>query len=138
MNPPPEERRRPSSPTGQPSVVADGSEGRVRALGRGFIVALYGAMRNIRLYPVENAVVQKAFAELTSVAESLLVGEGERRTLTSEQARRVLDRFESVASEATKWRLSSQREGRLLVVEPALIDQIELFLFGQQSDGAVN
>ena len=77
MNRPLDERRRPSSPTGQASVAADGSEGRVRALGRSFIVALYGAMRNIRLYPVENAVVQKAFAELTAVAEGLLVGEGE-------------------------------------------------------------
>jgi HD-GYP domain-containing protein (c-di-GMP phosphodiesterase class II) len=77
MNRPPAERRRTTSPQGQQSVTADGGEGRVRALGRTFIVSLYGAMRSIRLYPVENAVVQKALAELTAVAESLLVGEGE-------------------------------------------------------------
>ena len=37
--------------------------------GRSFIMALYGALRSIRMYPIENAVVQKSLDELTGVTE---------------------------------------------------------------------
>ena len=63
-----------------PSQVREGDkgdEGRVRAMGRQFISALYGAMRSIRMYPVENAVVQKVLTELTTVTAGVLVSEGE-------------------------------------------------------------
>ncbi len=36
---------------------------------RGMVVALHGAVRAIRLYPVENSAVQKAIAELGAAAE---------------------------------------------------------------------
>src|SRR4051812_41859000 len=37
-----------------------GSDSFVRRAGRGFIISLYGALRSIKLYPVENVAVQKA------------------------------------------------------------------------------
>ncbi len=43
---------------------------------RGFANAVYGAMRAIRLYPIENAAVQKALAEVAAAAERLLAQEG--------------------------------------------------------------
>jgi len=46
-------------------------------MGRNFIQALYGAMRSVRMYPVENAVVQKALEEVTTVAEELRSSENE-------------------------------------------------------------
>jgi len=46
-------------------------------MGRHFISTLYGAMRSIRLYPVENEVVQKVLAELTGVTDEMLASEGE-------------------------------------------------------------
>jgi hypothetical protein len=58
----------------------------------------------------------------------ILVHPDRQETLTAEQARRVLDRFDTVAKEATKWRLSTQRPGRLLLIDPTLISAIELFL----------
>jgi len=61
----------------QQAIVEQGGEGYVRIMGRNLIYALYGALRNIRMYPVENAVVQKALDELTAVAEEIRAAEGE-------------------------------------------------------------
>ncbi len=60
-----------------PAVGEKGGEGYVRAVGRNFILALYGALRNIRMYPVENPVVQKALDDLTAVSEELRASEGD-------------------------------------------------------------
>ena len=38
----------------------------IRRAGRQLIFALYGALRAVKLYPLENAAVQKALAELTT------------------------------------------------------------------------
>lgn len=65
------------TPVPPQAVVAKGDEGLVRAMGRNFISGLYGALRNIRMYPVENEVVQKALGELTAAADELLTKEGE-------------------------------------------------------------
>ena len=54
-----------------------GGEGYVRAIGRNFMLAMYGALRNIRMYPVENPVVQHALDELTAICEELREGEGD-------------------------------------------------------------
>jgi HD-GYP domain-containing protein (c-di-GMP phosphodiesterase class II) len=52
--------------------TADASaDGFVRRTGRAFILALYGALRAVRLYPLENAAVQKALDELTRSASEL-------------------------------------------------------------------
>lgn len=50
------------------------------------------------------------------------------RTLTPEQSRQVIDTFEQVRHDATKFRLMTQRPGRLLIIEPELIARIESFL----------
>jgi HD-GYP domain-containing protein (c-di-GMP phosphodiesterase class II) len=54
-----------------------GAEAYTRAAGRNFIMALYGSLRNIRMYPIENAVVQKSLAELSTVTEELRLAEGD-------------------------------------------------------------
>jgi len=59
------------------AIPDKGGEGYVRAIGRNFILALYGALRSIRMYPIENSVVQKALEELTAVAEELRSNENE-------------------------------------------------------------
>ena len=65
-------------PAGPQQVATErGGEGYVRVMGRNFIQALYGAMRSVRMYPVENAVVQKALEEVTTVAEELRSSENE-------------------------------------------------------------
>src|SRR5690242_18894215 len=48
-----------------------------RRIGRSFIVALHGATRAIRLYPVDNEAVKKAIDDLTSVTSEILTREGE-------------------------------------------------------------
>ncbi|HEX7545412.1 MAG TPA: HD domain-containing phosphohydrolase [Gemmatimonadaceae bacterium] len=48
-----------------------GGEAFTRVAGRSFIMALYGSLRSIRMYPIENAVVQKSLAELSTVTEEL-------------------------------------------------------------------
>src|SRR5581483_9513783 len=49
----------------------------IRRAGRQLIFAAYGALRAVKLYPVENAAVQKALAELTSQTNELAGAEGE-------------------------------------------------------------
>lgn len=49
----------------------------VRRAGRPLIFALYGALRAVKLYPVENVAVEKALAELTSQAREINVEHGE-------------------------------------------------------------
>jgi HD-GYP domain-containing protein (c-di-GMP phosphodiesterase class II) len=61
----------------QQAIPEKGTEAYVRALGRSFVTAFYGAMRSIRLYPAENPVVQKALQDVASIASELLGDEGE-------------------------------------------------------------
>ena len=49
----------------------------IRRAGRSFVHALYGAVRAIKLYPVENAAVQKALAELNAVTTEIVEREVE-------------------------------------------------------------
>jgi HD-GYP domain-containing protein (c-di-GMP phosphodiesterase class II) len=77
VNRPSGERPPAPTPQSQQSQSDKGAEGKVRAMGRHFVSTLYGAMRSIRLYPVENEVVQKVLAELTGVADEMLASEGE-------------------------------------------------------------
>jgi HD-GYP domain-containing protein (c-di-GMP phosphodiesterase class II) len=61
-----------------PSAPADSnSDSQVRKAGRQLIFALYGALRAVKLYPVENAAVQKALADVTGQSKSLLAASGE-------------------------------------------------------------
>ncbi|NOT09601.1 MAG: HD domain-containing protein [Gemmatimonadales bacterium] len=54
-----------------------GDEGFLRHAGRSFLLTFYAALRALKLYPVENATVQKALDELQSAAGALLTSEGE-------------------------------------------------------------
>lgn len=66
---------RTSPPGGVPGRNADDAQ--VRRLGRQLIFAAYGALRAVKLYPVENAAVQKALADVTTQSKELIGSEGE-------------------------------------------------------------
>src|ERR1700749_1421827 len=55
----------------------DATDADVRRAGRHLIFAAYGALRAVKLYPVENAAVQKALAEVAAQSRELIDGEGE-------------------------------------------------------------
>lgn len=56
---------------------AGGGDAYLRRVGRSFVFAMYGALRSIKLYPLENAAVQRALDELTAVTAELLQNQGE-------------------------------------------------------------
>lgn len=60
------------STEGRPAI-----DGQVRQGGRSLLLALYTALRSLKLYPVENATVQKALDDLDSTARALLDLEGD-------------------------------------------------------------
>jgi HD-GYP domain-containing protein (c-di-GMP phosphodiesterase class II) len=71
-------------PAGRPSVARTNlpnttglGEGTVRAIGRNWVLGLYVALRNLKMYPVENAVVQKALDDLANLSGELIAGDGE-------------------------------------------------------------
>jgi HD-GYP domain-containing protein (c-di-GMP phosphodiesterase class II) len=57
------------------AVLRAADSGNVRRSGRSLIFALHGALRAVKLYPIENAAVQKALAEVTAQARDLLAVE---------------------------------------------------------------
>lgn len=59
------------------AATSGGGEGFIREAGRNFILALYGAMRNLKMYPPDNAVVQSTLGDLVRVAEELRLTEGD-------------------------------------------------------------
>ncbi|HEX6600660.1 MAG TPA: hypothetical protein VF034_15210, partial [Gemmatimonadaceae bacterium] len=66
-----------SAPGLASSFGDSGGDAFLRRSGKALIVALYAALRAIRLYPLENAAVVKATEELTSLAAELLQQEHE-------------------------------------------------------------
>jgi HD-GYP domain-containing protein (c-di-GMP phosphodiesterase class II) len=56
----------------QPVSEGAPQEGALRAGGRGLLLALYTALRSLKLYPVENATVQRALDDLDHAAGTLL------------------------------------------------------------------
>jgi HD-GYP domain-containing protein (c-di-GMP phosphodiesterase class II) len=52
-------------------------EAYVRVASRAFILAFYGTMRNLRLYPFENAVVQQSLQDLSFITNELITREKE-------------------------------------------------------------
>jgi HD-GYP domain-containing protein (c-di-GMP phosphodiesterase class II) len=53
------------------------NEAHIRRAGRQLIFSAYGALRAVKLYPVENAAVQRALAEVTQHCKELVGSEGE-------------------------------------------------------------
>ena len=59
----------------QPLRTPDGSsapEGQLRQGGRSLLLAIYATLRSLKLYPVENATVQKSLDDLHTAAKALL------------------------------------------------------------------
>jgi HD-GYP domain-containing protein (c-di-GMP phosphodiesterase class II) len=56
----------------QDAAGASGSDGQLRQGGRALLLALYTALRSLKLYPLENATVQKALNDLDASTRSLL------------------------------------------------------------------
>ncbi len=54
-----------------------GGDSYVRRAGKVYVLALYGALRSIKMYPVENTAVQKALQELVNVTADLMKREAE-------------------------------------------------------------
>lgn len=53
-----------------------GDEGLVRQAGRTLLVAIHGAQRALKLYPLENAAVQRAVDELLAASQAMVRLEG--------------------------------------------------------------
>jgi len=61
-----------------PAETVDGTpgdDGQLRQGGRSLLLALYTALRSLKLYPLENATVQKALTDLDTTTRSLLQSE---------------------------------------------------------------
>ena len=63
----------------RPSSVASlqTTDSYIRGAGREFLLTLYAALRSLKLYPVENPVVQRSLDDITSAAQSILSREQE-------------------------------------------------------------
>lgn len=93
------------SPQGARSEAPVADAGAQR-MGRAFVVALNSAIRAVRLYPVENAAVQKAIAELGNTAARLREADGQcalRRVgdflfVNETRLRLTFDNYAAVAS----------------------------------------
>jgi HD-GYP domain-containing protein (c-di-GMP phosphodiesterase class II) len=59
------------------STADTSADVRLRQAGRGLLLELYTALRSLKLYPVENATVQKALDDLDRSTRALLETEGD-------------------------------------------------------------
>src|SRR5262249_55072994 len=108
----------PRTPSRQsPAMSAGGdlsTDSFVRRAGRQLIFTMYGALRAVKLYPVENAAVQKALAELTHQTKELLEAEhelelrmsGEFIFVNQTRLRLELDNFASFSHLLALFRIS--------------------------------
>lgn len=86
----------------------------LQKLARAYVVALNGALRAIRLYPVENVAVQRAIGELGSCAERVIAHDGECALkavsdflfLNETRLRLAFDNYAAVASLIAQFRAS--------------------------------
>ncbi|HEX6536331.1 MAG TPA: HD domain-containing phosphohydrolase [Gemmatimonadaceae bacterium] len=68
--------RAPTTPH-PPAIEERGSDGYVRKVGRELLLAIYGALRTVKLYPPDNPVVQKTLDEIARIATDFLRRERE-------------------------------------------------------------
>ena len=61
-----------NAPRGTIAETVQTTDGFLRHAGRDFLVVLYTAFRSLKLYPVENAQVQKALDDLAATTKHLL------------------------------------------------------------------
>jgi HD-GYP domain-containing protein (c-di-GMP phosphodiesterase class II) len=120
----------------------DSTDAFIRRSGRQLIFAMYGALRAVKLYPVENAAVQKALAELAAQSRELIEGEGELELRMSGEfifvnqtrLRLDLDNFASFSHLLALFRAAGI--GTLTVVEPVVAKDWLIFLSLIQSPTA--
>jgi HD-GYP domain-containing protein (c-di-GMP phosphodiesterase class II) len=53
------------------------TDGYIRGAGREFLITLYTALRSLKLYPLENPVVQKSLDDLTATGQAIIAKEQE-------------------------------------------------------------
>ncbi len=58
------------------ALAMESSEGPIREHGRDFLIAFYGALRTLKLYPIENDQVQRALDSIFDTAQRLYEIEG--------------------------------------------------------------
>ncbi|HEY7878996.1 MAG TPA: HD domain-containing phosphohydrolase [Gemmatimonadaceae bacterium] len=63
--------------SGSPEIGERGSDGLIRKIGRELLLAMYGAMRTVKLYPPDNPVVQKTIDDLVRIATDVFHREQE-------------------------------------------------------------
>jgi len=63
--------------------AAPAADAFMRRAGKSFVASLYGALRALKLYPVENVAVQKAVGDLAAAADAVLARDGELTTRAS-------------------------------------------------------
>jgi HD-GYP domain-containing protein (c-di-GMP phosphodiesterase class II) len=88
------------------------SDSRLRQGGRALLLALYTALRSLKLYPVENATVQKALDDLEAAARALVATEidleirltGDFIFVNSTRLRLELDNYASFSHILTMFR----------------------------------
>ena len=86
-----------------PGARESGDEAFIRSSGRGLLLTLHSTLRSLKLYPVENATVQKTLDELQNASVSFLASEtdielrlsGDFLFLNSVRLRLELDNFAS-------------------------------------------
>jgi hypothetical protein len=96
------------------------TEGRLRQGGRALLLALYTALRSLKLYPVENATVQKALDDLDTSARALVALEadleirlaGDFIFVNSTRLRLELDNYASFSHILTMLRCARSRWAR--------------------------
>ncbi len=116
------------------STPAGASEGRLRQGGRTLLLALYTALRSLKLYPVENATVQHALDDLDAAARALVAVEadieirlaGEFIFVNSTRLRLELDNYASFSHILTMLRAFSV--GALRVHSTANRREWQIFL----------
>jgi HD-GYP domain-containing protein (c-di-GMP phosphodiesterase class II) len=129
---------RTSAPNGPPDTAGDSY---VRRAGRQLIFAAYGALRAVKLYPVENAAVQKALVELTAQSKELIGSDGELELRMSGEfifvnqtrLRLDLDNFASFSHLLSLFRASGI--GTLTVAETVTAKDWLIFLSLLQAPG---
>jgi HD-GYP domain-containing protein (c-di-GMP phosphodiesterase class II) len=113
----------------------------IRRAGRQLIFSTYSALRAVKLYPVENAAVQKALAELTAHTKELIVGEtelemkisGEFIFVNQTRLRLDLDNFASFSHLLSLFRASGV--GAVMVARSVTAKDWLIFLSLIQSPG---
>jgi len=101
-----------TAPQGAAPVAERGGDGFVRKAGRDLLLAMYGALRTVKLYPPDNPVVQKTMDEIVRLTNDFIKREhelelrvsGEFLFVNSTRLRLHLDNYASFSRIITVFR----------------------------------